>query len=734
MNLLVKTILAACWVMVMTMAARAAVPVAPTNCVATSIVYPGNSYYPGSYGPIYLSWQDNSTTETHWVVYLSVNGGAYSQLGSAIATATGAGTGSTVSVTFSGAAAGTTYAFQICAYSTATGFSAPSNIATVTPGTFTLTATPVPNQSSVLLSWPNVPNESGYRILYAVQGAGSFTLLGSLPADTTSYQLNFNSTESGKTYYFVVQPYTGTSTVIGSSSLASAKVDYNSMITSKPGESGTPGSAFSHTFTYASTVPVSSVTLTGIPSGLVFNSNTGVLNGVFPPLGVYTLTYTVTFTTGSTLSQTFYIRVRPPAGAPAVGTVIPAWPAIPGATRDTALDGTFTDAEAESAVRISTNLGNMDLILFNTATPATVANFMAYVNAGKYTDVAFHRAIAGFMDQTGGFKGAGTGSNFTSVATLPPVVNEPGIANVRGTVAMAKLGTDPNSATSQFFVSVADNQANLDYQNGGFTVFGRVAGNGMTVADAISNLPNGSYNLYLDGSATATPFDNFPMNAASFPATMDQTKLVTINSVTTIPTLSYAITGNTQPTVASATIVNGQLHLVALAPGQTTVTVTATDLDNLTTSQAVAVTITDNYNSWASRYTFPNGQSGPNQSPDGDGWNNLQEYAFMGNPTQPDRTSQSVYTGVTSSAPATRHQYLTFPIRKFNSDLTYTVEASNDLAGPWTVVWSWPSYGFASPQVISHVDQGDRWLVTIKDTVTWAAQSHRFMRIRVNQN
>ena len=705
-----------------------AVPVAPTYCAAAGI-----AYYGGYGTPIYISWQDNSTDETQWYIYVSVNGGAFNQLNSAVTSDSTNDHNNTVSVTWSGAAANTTYSFKVCAYSSITGFSDYSNVATVTPGIFTLTATPIQNQSSVLLSWPNVPNESGYQIQYAVLGASSYTVLGNLPADTTSYQVNFPSSEASKTYFFIVLPFYGSS-YIGSSNQASAKIDYASSMTSKPGESGTPGSAFSHTFTYDSTAPVSSVTLTGIPSGLNFTSATGVLSGVYPALGVYTLSYAVHFTTGSTLTQTFYIRVRPAAGAPAVGTVIPAWTGIAGTSRDTALDGAFTDAEAESAVRVSTNLGNMDIILFNTATPATVANFMTYVNEGKYTDVAFHRAIAGFMVQSGGFKGAGTGSNFTSVVTHPPVANEPGIANDRGTVSMAKLGTDPNSATSQFFVSVADNRGNLDYQNGGFTVFGRVAGNGMAVADAISNLPNGTYSLYLDGSATATQFANFPMNAATSPAAMDQTKLVKINSVTTIPTLGYAITGNTQPSIATASIVSGQLHLVALAPGQTTVTVTATDLDNLTASQTVTVNISDTFTSWASRYTFPNGQSGASQNPDGDVWNNLQEYAFLGNPALPDRTSQTVYSGITGTAPAARYLALTFPLRKFTSGLTYTVEAANGLSGPWTEVWSWPLYGFSFIQVVNVTEQTDRWVVTIKDTVALGAQQRRFMRIRVNQS
>ena len=81
------------------------------------------------------------------------------------------------------------------------------------------------------------------------------------------------------------------------------------------------------------------------------------------------------------------------------------------------------------------------------------------------------------------------------------------------------------------------------------------------------------------------------MNAASAPISMDQTKLMKVNSVTTIPTLSHSITGNTNPSAASASIVSGQLRLVSLAGGHTTFTVTATDLDGLTATQTVPVTV-----------------------------------------------------------------------------------------------------------------------------------------------
>jgi len=699
--------------------AHAAAPAAPTNCVAAGIGYIAGG------ASIRINWTDSSTNETQWIVQISINNGVFQDL-STVASGTTPTTGTTLSVSWPYGVANTAYRFRVWAFNGSE--LSVSNETSVTPTVFTLTASAVQCQPVIALSWPTVPNVSGYRIRYKVLG-GTYAVLGLVPANVTSYQVNFNASEANKTYFFIVQPFIGTS-IIGDSNEASAMIPAS--MTSKPGVSGTPGSVFSHTFTYETAATVSTRTLTGTPAGLSFNSSTGVLSGVYPALGNYTLTYAVKFTSGSTLTQTFYIRVRPPAGPPAVGTIIPAWNGLIGTSRDTALAGTFTDAEAESAVRVSTTLGDMDFILFNTATPATVTNFMNYVSAGKYTDVAFHRSVTSFVIQGGGFKGTGTGSQFTSVITDPPVINEPGVANVRGTVSMAKTGNDPNSATSQFFVSTADNRANLDYQNGGFTVFGRVAGNGMAVADAINLLPTRTYELYLNGSATATPFEKFPMNAVSAPDPMDQTKLVKVNSVTTIPTLSYLITGNTNTAVAAASIVNGQLHLVGLAGGQTTITVAATDLDNLTTSQTVAVNLTDTYAAWAARNSFPGGQNGLGQNPDADGWNNLLEYAFFGNPALSDPMSQVVFPGNTGTAPAARYMTLTFPVRKFTQGLTCAVEANDGLSGTWTEIWK-STAGFIHPQVVSALDQADRTVVTVKDTVALGGRPKRFLRTRIVQ-
>lgn len=146
-------------------------------------------------------------------------------------------------------------------------------------------------------------------------------------------------------------------------------------------------------------------------------------------------------------------------------------------------------AQANTLVRVSTTFGDFTLELFDDVAPVTVRNFLNYVERGAYNGTYFHRLEAGFVLQGGGYRLIPYEGPL-QVPADPPIVNEYREPNVRGTVAMAKLGGDPNSATSEWFVNLADNTANLNTQNnGGFTVFGRVLGDGMTVMDAISALP-----------------------------------------------------------------------------------------------------------------------------------------------------------------------------------------------------------------------------------------------------
>jgi cyclophilin family peptidyl-prolyl cis-trans isomerase/uncharacterized protein YkwD len=158
--------------------------------------------------------------------------------------------------------------------------------------------------------------------------------------------------------------------------------------------------------------------------------------------------------------------------------------------------------------RIVRFLGNggeeIDIELFGAEKQLTVQNFLNYVESGRYNASIIHRSVPGFVIQGGGF--ALNGNTVEPVKTDATVTNEPGISNLRGTVAMAKLGTDPNSATSQWFINLADNSSNLDAQNGGFTVFGRVLGNGMVVADRIAG-----YSRYNATAQLGSSFGELPL-------------------------------------------------------------------------------------------------------------------------------------------------------------------------------------------------------------------------------
>ena len=154
------------------------------------------------------------------------------------------------------------------------------------------------------------------------------------------------------------------------------------------------------------------------------------------------------------------------------------------------LVGSSNQAVAQTVV-FDTNLGDIQVELSSDAERrGTVANFLAYVNApagSNYDGTFIHRSISGFVVQGGGFYTPINGL-VASVPQMLPIVNEPGISNTRGTIAMAKIDGDPDSATNQWFFNTVDNSDNLDIQNGGFTVFGTVT-SGMNVVDAIEAAP-----------------------------------------------------------------------------------------------------------------------------------------------------------------------------------------------------------------------------------------------------
>ncbi|MEO7649508.1 MAG: peptidylprolyl isomerase, partial [Bryobacteraceae bacterium] len=123
-------------------------------------------------------------------------------------------------------------------------------------------------------------------------------------------------------------------------------------------------------------------------------------------------------------------------------------------------------------VRFNTTLGNIDVTLLTAAAPRTVANFLTYVNRGAFNNSIFHRSPPGFVIQGGGYQWQ---NNLVEIPSDPPIRNEYSTSNTRGTLAMAKLGGMPNSATNQWFFNLGDNSRNLNNTNGGYTVFGRIS-------------------------------------------------------------------------------------------------------------------------------------------------------------------------------------------------------------------------------------------------------------------
>lgn len=171
-----------------------------------------------------------------------------------------------------------------------------------------------------------------------------------------------------------------------------------------------------------------------------------------------------------------------------------------------ALLAVASDANAADAV-IQTPLGDIELDLYEDQTPLSVANFLDYVRNGGYADAVIHRSVPGFVIQGGAYQVVD--GLIEDIPASDPVPNEPGIPNTRGTIAMAKLAGDPDSATSSWFINLQDNP-DLDTQNGGFTVFGEVVGDGMTVVDAIAALP--VFNLGVPGFGETPLIDFDPAN------------------------------------------------------------------------------------------------------------------------------------------------------------------------------------------------------------------------------
>jgi cyclophilin family peptidyl-prolyl cis-trans isomerase len=246
-------------------------------------------------------------------------------------------------------------------------------------------------------------------------------------------------------------------------------------------------------------------------------------------------------------------------------------------------------------VQYETSLGFFNIEMLADDAPANVANFLSYVDLNDYDNSIFHRLViapSDFIIQGGGYL-----ANGGTVPIGPPVVNEFKLSNTRGTVAMAKLSGLPDSATSQWFINLADNgqaPANLDTQSGGFTVFAKVIGTGMDVVDALADVP------VFDGGTTPTDdFSSIPLiNYDPADGEAKEENFLKVLSVRRVPihpsagnssVLTFSADANNS--IVSTEIEGSDLHL-NFDPNQTglaVVTATATDTNGNTVSTNINV-------------------------------------------------------------------------------------------------------------------------------------------------
>lgn len=692
--------------------------VAPSGLTAT----------PELNGEVSLSWIDNAASEMGFFVELrEIPGGSFSSLGPVESNVQG--------VALNGLLPARQYEFRVRAFAgnleNPTAFTSYSNVAAVTtsvlapPSNFTATAAPV-SPYQIGFSWSdNTNSEFGYEIEY--RKVGTTVFVRRLMTDTNDTAAIIPKWEPGTAYEFRIRAVNGTQVSAYSGIVSATTRNGFSNPLYSPAAVGVP---FNFQLATMSQSPRVSWSASSLPSGWVFDSNTGIITAIPSTAEVSMIPLSATFADGSSHDVSLEIRTLSP---PQISIPVPVQQVSQGASTSFNLDNSFSAPGIQSAVRLATSKGNIDILLFPTA-PLTVSNFLGYVNRGDYNDVIFHRSSLGFVLQGGGFRTRALPNVFERIPTQPPVLNEPGVSNLTGTIAMAKLGGDPNSATNEFFFNLQDNSENLDLQNGGFTVFGRASAPSLAgTVTTLSELDRYNYRIQQfnqSGNFNSTLAD-LPMDQSPAPMILDATKIPKILSAAPVPVLSYTLLSNSNPAVAAASIQGANLQINGLSSGISNLAVVATDLDGNSTSQVVTVLVRQSFVQWAAAKQIPNGENGLLGNPDQDALPNLLEFGFFGNPILTDSVSPafSLVAGAGS-----RFLEVTFPVNKLAVGLTYRVDASVNLqADQWATLWS-SSQGFSVPAVTAAVDLPDRTMITIRHPNGSSTSPRRFLRVAVTQS
>lgn len=468
-----------------------------------------------------------------------------------------------------------------------------------------------PNQEQVNLSWKDVADdETNYYVDRWNSTTMTWDAVGTLPRNAEVFRFAAPSTDEQEVRYRVAPFLTGENIeslnwVEASLTKPSGPLDLvvgEDTLEITEGLSSRANVNFTHQILVSGGTPETYIAR-DLPTGVVLDSVNGTVSGAVASPGVYRFFVGVTFDSTKQFEQVRYLRVLPGSAFPTVASPGFSLPAQNlGVEGVLPIDTIFTDPNRPLGATFETPKGFFTVALHHQATPKTVLNFLTYVLDKQYNYSILHRADPGtnpndlgFVIQGGGFYPASNTvpTAWGRVQTYGNLPNEPGISNTRGTIAMAKIGGDPDSATSQWFVSVGNNNPSiLDRQNGGFTVFGKVVGNGMDVVDDLLNLKRGNYSVTVGGVSSS--LTNVPVRTDPAPASLGFDSIVYFPSVVSSPAVEISLLNNSNPSILTAEVVGMGLYLKSLNKiGSTNITLRATNLDGLTADFTFPVTIND---------------------------------------------------------------------------------------------------------------------------------------------
>ena len=246
----------------------------------------------------------------------------------------------------------------------------------------------------------------------------------------------------------------------------------------------------------------------------------------------------------------------------------------------------------DTVVQLDSVKGIINVVMMSANAPKTVTNFLGYVNRGDYNNTFIHRAVANFVLQAGGY--TINGNTVTPVTAQAAIGSEYTILNTRGTIAMALTTSGKDTATCQWFINLSDNSTALNRDNnGGYTAFGHIISDGLSVVDKLAAVKIYDASTYLGSDFATCPLLNGVVSASNL-LIYKTVKVVPVfpSSTSTGSVVTYSAVSSNASAVTASVSAN-TLTVTRVGSGAATITVTASDSNSRTATATLEVAAAD---------------------------------------------------------------------------------------------------------------------------------------------